>query len=213
MPDREEELKGFYRLLRQRQISGDAGRAQIANRLAKMTLAELLRVPPWVIVRLGPKGLALLAERSSVIRVRNGGSAQIAQEAGPAPVAPKPQPKLSRFADLKRRRPLWWECLCKIAVTATIGVALIAAFPFIERGLQILEGPTSTGGTCNQLDRWTGNCTYSVGSSGLSLSEAADRLALPVAALAAANPHLDPDRPLLPGALIAVPQRAGINLR
>lgn len=213
MPDRDEELKAFYRLLRQRQISGDAGRAQIANRLAEMTLAELLRVPPWVIVRLGPKGLALLAERSAVIRARNGASARIAEGAGPAAVAPKPQPKLSWFADLRRRRPLWWECLSKMAVTAAVGVGLIAAFPFVQRGPQMFEGPTSTRGTCNQLDRWTGNCTYRVGSSGLSLSEAADRLALPVAALAAANPHLDPDRPLLPDTLIAVPQRAGINLR
>lgn len=212
MPDRKEELKGFYRLLRQRQISGDAGRAQIANRLAEMTLAELLRVPPWVIVRLGPKGLALLAERSAVICARNGGSAQIAEGAGPA-VAPKPQPKLSWFADLKRRRPLWWECLYKMAVTATVGLALIAAFPFVQRGLQMLEGPTSTRGTCTQLDHWTGNCTYRVGSSGLSLSEAADRLALPVAALAAANPLLDHDRPLLSGTLITVPRRIGVNLR
>lgn len=210
MPDRDEELKAFYRLLRQRQTSGDAGRAQIANRLAKMTLTELLRVPPWVIVRLGPKGLALLAERSAVIGVRNGSSAQIAEGAAPA-VAPKPQ--FSWLADLRRRRPLWWECLCKIAVTATLGVGLIAAFPFVQRGFQMLESPTSTQGSCAQLDRWTGNCTYRVGSSHLSLSEAADRLALPVAALAAANPNLDPGRALLPGTLIAVPQRAGINLR
>lgn len=55
MPDRDEELKAFYRLLRQRQISGDVGRIQIADRLARMTLAELLRIPPWVIVRLGPE--------------------------------------------------------------------------------------------------------------------------------------------------------------
>jgi len=92
MPDRDKELKAFYRLLRQRQISGDAGRVQIANRLAKMSLAELLRVPPWVIVRLGPKGLALLAERSAVIRLKGGGSPQIAETADV--VVSKPRPKL-----------------------------------------------------------------------------------------------------------------------
>lgn len=211
MPERNEELKAFYRLLRQRQGSGHAGRLQIANRLAKMTLAELLRVPPWVIVRLGPKGLALLAERSAVIRMRNGGSVETAEGVAGAAVA-APQPKLSWFAELERRRPLWWECLRKMGSTAVIGALLIAAFPFVQRGLQI-EGPASDQDSCTRLDHWTGNCTYRVGSSGLNLSEAAVRLALPVAALAAANPHLDPNRPLLPGTLISVPPRAGINLR
>lgn len=211
MPDRDEELKAFYRLLRQRQISGDVGRIQIADRLAKMTLAELLRVPPWVIVRLGPKGLALLAERSAVIRVKNGGSPQMAETADTTAVG-RP-PKRSWFADLRRRRPLWWESGRKTAVATIVGLLLIGAFPFVERGLRMLEDAGSNHGPCSELDRWTGNCIYRVGSSSLSLTQAAGRLALPVAALAAANPSLDPNRPLLPGTQIVVPHRAGINLR
>ena len=66
---------------------------------------------------------------------------------------------------------------------------------------------------CSQLYRWTGDCVYRVSSSRLDLTQAADRLALPVAALAAANPSLDPIRSLLPGTQIVVPRRAGINLR
>ncbi|MGJ4931568.1 hypothetical protein ACQR1I_31840 [Bradyrhizobium sp. HKCCYLS2038] len=213
MPDRADELKSFYRLLRQRQISGEAGRAQIVNRLAKMTAAELLRVPPWVIVRLGPKGLALLAERSAVIRAKEGGSAQIAEAAAHAVGAPTARPRLSWLADMKRRCPLWWECLCKMVVTTTVGLALITALPFAVRCLRSLEGPTSGREACTRLDRWTGHCIYRVGSSGLSLSQAADRLALPVAALFAANPDLVPDRSLPQGTLIAVPQRISINLR
>jgi len=211
MPDRDKELKAFYRLLRQRQISGDAGRVQIANRLAKMSLAELLRVPPWVIVRLGPKGLALLAERSAVIRLKGGGSPQIAETADV--VVSKPRPKLSWFANLNRRRPLWWESGRKAAVATIVGLLLIGAFPFVERGLHMLEYAGSNQDPCSQLDRWTGNCIYRVGSSSLSLTLAADRLALPVAALAAANPSLDPIRPLPPGTPIVVPRRTGINLR
>lgn len=211
MPDRDKELKAFFRLLRQRQVSGDAGRIQIANRLAKMTLAELLRVPPWVIVRLGPNGFALLAERSAVLRLKGGGSPQIVETADAAVVVPKPKP--SWFADLNRRRPLWWECTRKTTITMIVGLVLIGAFPFVERGVRMLGASASNQDSCSQLDRWTGNCIYRVGSSGLSLAHAADRLALPVAALAAANPSLDPNRPLLPGTLITVPQRSGINLR
>ncbi len=211
MPDRDKELKAFFRLLRQRQVSGDAGRIQIANRLAKMTLAELLRVPPWVIVRLGPKGLALLAESSAVIRLKGGGSPQIVETAEAAVVVPKPKP--SWFSDLNRRRPLWWECTRKTTITMIVGLLLIGAFPFVERSVRMLGASASNQDPCSQLDRWTGNCIYRVGSSGLSLAHAADRLALPVAALAAANPSLDPNRLLLRGTLITVPGRSGINLR
>lgn len=211
MPDRDEELKAFYHLLRQRQISGNAGRVQIADRLAKMTLAELLRVPPWVIVRLGPKGLALLAERSAVIRVKNGGSPQAVEKAD-APAVARP-PKRSWFADLRRRRPLWWESGRKTAVATIVGLLLIGAFPFVERALRTLGDSGSYHDPCSQLDRWTGDCVYRVSSSSLDLTQAADRLALPVAALAAANPLLDPIRPLHPGTQIVVPRRTGINLR
>ena len=211
MLNRDKELKVFYRLLRQRQISGDAGRVQIADRLAKMSLAELLRVPPWVIVRLGPKGLALLAERSAVIRVKNGGSPHTAESADTTAVV-RP-PKRSWFADLRRRRPLWWESGRKTAVATVFGLLLIGAFPFVERGLRMIEYAGSNQDPCSQLDRWTGNCIYRVGSSSLSLTQAAGRLALPVAALAAANPSVDPNRPLLSGTQIVVPRRAGINLR
>jgi len=213
MPDRDKELKSFFRLLRQRQVSGDAGRIQIADRLAKMTLAELLRVPPWVIVRLGPKGLALLAERSAVIRLKGGGLPQITETADAAAVVPKLQPKLSWFASLNRRRPLWWECVRKTAVAMIVSLVLIGVFPFVERSIRMLGASGSNQDPCSQLDRWTGDCVYRVGSSGLSLRQAADRLALPVAALAAANPSLDPIRPLLPGTQIVVPRRVGINLR
>lgn len=211
MPDRDEELKAFYHLLRQRQISGNAGRVQIADRLAKMTLAELLRVPPWVIVRLGPKGLALLAERSAVIRVKNGGSPHAVEKAD-AIVVVRP-PKRSWFAELRRRRPLWWESGRKAAVTTVVGLLLIGGFPFIERTLRTLENSGSYHDLCSQLDRWTGGCIYRVSSSSFDLTQAAVRLALPVAALAEANPLLDPIRPLQLGTQIVVPRRAGINLR
>lgn len=211
MPDRDEELKAFYRLLRQRQISGNVGRIQIADRLAKMTLAELLRVPPWVIVRLGPKGLALLAEHSAVIRVKNGGSPHTAEKADTTAVVRAP--KRSWFADLRRRRPLWWESGRKAAVATIVGLLLIGAFPFVERGLRMLGDSGSNHDPCSQLDRWTGDCVYRVSSSSLNLTQAAGRLAIPVAALAAANPSLDPIRPLLPGTQIVVPRRADINLR
>lgn len=211
MPDRTADFRAFLRLLRQRQVSGEAGRVEIANRLASMTLDELRRVPPWVIVRLGPRGLALLAERSRVIRVRDGGSPQPASLPRPAPA--KSQPKLSWYASLKRRRPLWWECATKMATTTVVGLVVLGIIPYASRGVHTLGTRVSEYGECGQLDRWTGDCGYVAGSSGLSLAMAAERLALPAAMLAAANPTLDLNRPLLTGTLIRVPRRSGINLR
>ncbi len=211
MPDRADDFRAFLRRLRQRRASGDAGRVEIANRLASMTLDELRRVPPWVIVRLGPRGLALLTERSRVIRVKDGGSPQPVSLPRPAPV--KSLPKLSWYAGLKRRRPLWWESATKMATAIVVGLVVLGTFPYAMRGVRTLGTPASEHGECGQLDRWTGNCIYVVGSSGLSLAMAAEDLSLPAATLAAANPTLDLNRSLRPGTPIFVPRRSGINLR
>ena len=110
-------------------------------------------------------------------------------------------------------RPLWWECTTKAIIAIVVGLVVLGTFPYAQRAMRTLGTPASVSGECGQLDRWTGNCIYVVGSSGLSLSMAAQRLVLPAAVLAAANPTLDPNRPLWTGTLILVPRRSGINLR
>ena len=210
MPEREKDFEAFRKRLRQLKVSGDAARQQIADRLARMTLEELRRVPLWIIVRLGPKGLAMVAERSAILHVKNGGSPRPVVSPG-APIA-KPTPKPSWFATLRRRRPLWWECLNKIAVAVVIGLALTEAVPFATRAIPMLSAPAETEGRCSQLDRWSGGCVYLAGSSNLTLAEASEYLRLPPSELAAINPSLEPDRLLPRNTPIRVPRRRGFNL-
>jgi hypothetical protein len=100
-----------------------------------------------------------------------------------------------------------------VSVAAVIGSLLIASTPVAMRVLVELTAQPSLPRVCGRLDAWTGDCTYVVGSTGLSLSTAADKLGLPLAMLAAANPSLDSNFLLPQGARLYVPRRSGINLR
>lgn len=206
-----QDFEACLRRLRELRVRGEAARREIVEQLARMSLDELRRVPGWVIARLGPRGMAMLAERSRVIGMQSGGS----------PV-PKPdgqpkrntvEPKLSWWGKLKQGRPLWWECVRDTSIAAAIGSVLIVVFPFAERAIPMLMHKEPAVVVCSTLDRWTGDCTYVVGSSDLSLSTAADKLSLSRAALAAANPSLDPNFSLPQATRIYVPRRSGINLR
>jgi hypothetical protein len=210
MPDREEDFEAFRKRLRQLKVSGEVARRQIADRLARMTLEELRRVPPWVIVRLGPSGIAMVAERSAVLRVKTGGSPR--PVLAPSPTITKPKPKPSWIATLRRRRPLWWECINKIAVAAAIGLIVVEAFPFATRAIPMLAAPAGAQGQCGRLDRWSGDCVYITGSSNLTLATASQYLRLPPSELAAVNPSLELNRLLPRGTPIRVPRRSGLNL-
>lgn len=210
----DDDFEAWLRRLRELRVRGEAGRRAIVERLAKMSLAELRRVPGWVIARLGPRGMAMLAERSRVIRVEGGGSPAAPPPARAARVVQKvPRERASWLTRLRRRQPLWWECVRKATIAAVIGSLLIVAAPFVERVLPELTAQPSLPRICGRLDAWTGDCTYVVGSTGLSLSMAADKLGLPLAVLAAANPSFDTKSSLPQAARVYVPRRSGISLR
>ena len=210
-PRPDEDFDAWSRRLRELRVRREAGRREIVERLARMSLDELLRVPGWVIARLGPRGMAMLAERSRVIRVEGGGSAAARQPA--RALRNTPEESVSWLTRLRRRQPLWWECLRKASVAAVIGSLLIVSTPVVMRVLPELTAQPSLPRVCGRLDAWTGDCTYVVGSADLSLSTAADKLGLPLAALAAANPSFDSSSLLPQGARLYVPRRSGINLR
>ncbi|MBR0916490.1 hypothetical protein [Bradyrhizobium japonicum] len=213
-PRPDDDFEAWLRRLRELRVRGEAGRRAIVERLAKMSLSELKRVPGWVIARLGPRGMAMLAERSRVIRVAGGGSPAATPPARAARVVQKvPPERASWFARLGRRQPLWWECVRKATIAAVIGSLLIVSAPLVERVLPELTAQPSLPRICGRLDVWTGDCTYVVGSTGLSLSMAADKLGLPLAVLAAANPSFDTNSSLPQAARVYVPRRSGMNLR
>jgi len=213
-PRPDDDLDAWLRRLRQLRVQGETARREIVERLARMSLDELRRVPGWVIARLGPRGMAMLAERSRVIRVEGGGSPAPRPPARAArPVHNVPEERLAWFTRLRRRQPLWWECIRKTSVAAVIGSLLIVSAPLVERILFELSALPSLPRVCSRLDNWTGDCIYVVGSTGLSLSAVADKLSLPLAALAAANPSFDSNFLLHQGARLYVPRRRGINLR
>lgn len=213
-PRPDEDFDAWLRRLRELRVRGEAGRRAIVERLAAMPFHQLRRVPGWVIARLGSRGMAMLAERSRVIRVEGGGSPAAPPPARAARVVQKvPRERASWLTPLRRRQPLWWECVRKASVAAVIGGLLIVSAPFVERVLPELTAQPSWPRVCGRLDVWTGDCTYVVGSTGLSLSMVADKLQLPLAVLAAANPSFDTNSSLPQTARIHVPRRSGINLR
>lgn len=208
---REDDVDHLQRRLRELRVRGEAARREIVERLARMSLEELRRVPGWVIARLGPRGMAMLVERSRVIRVEGGGSPAALPPV--RPVRNVPQERVSWLTRLRRRQPLWWECVRKTSIAAVIGGLLIVSAPFVMRILPELTAQPSLPRFCGRLDAWTGDCTYIVGSTHLSLSMAADKLGLPLAVLAAANPSFDSNFLLPLAARLYVPRRPGINLR
>lgn len=209
-----EELDAWLRRLRELRVRGEAGRRALVERLTAMPLHELRRVPGWVIARLGPRGMALLAERSRIIRVQGGGSPAPHEPARPIRTARNiAEESVSWLTRLRRRQPLWWECVRKASMAAAIGGLLIVSAPFFERVLPELTAQPSLPRICGRLDAWTGDCSYVVGSTGLSLSKAADELRLPLVVLAAANPSFDTNIALPRATQIHVPRRSGVNLR
>ncbi|EJN13515.1 hypothetical protein PMI42_03088 [Bradyrhizobium sp. YR681] len=213
-PRPEEDFDAWLRRLRELRVRGEAGRRAIVERLATMPFHQLRRVPGWVIARLGPRGMALLAERSRIIRVQGGGSPVPQEPARPVRTARNmSEESVSWLTRLRQRQPLWWECARETSIAAVIGGLLIVSAPLVQRVLPELTAQPSTPRVCSRLDAWTGDCTYVIGSTGLSLSVAADKLRLPLAVLAAANPSFDSSILLPQGARLYVPRRSGINLR
>lgn len=208
-PDRTPAFETFLKQIDERRLGGEAARRAILDRLAVMTVPELRKISPLVFSRLGPAGLAQLAERSAVLRpLRDGG--QPVREVAPRRVPPAR--RISYFAELQRRRPLPWQ-----AFKVFLGAMLVAVgtAPMVPLLWRIVVPAEVVGGLyrCRALDSFTGDCTYRVGSAQLSLGGAAEQLHLSVDNLAAANPRLAITAPLPSGTLIRIPPRRGFPVR
>lgn len=208
-PDRTPAFAIFLKQIDERRLGGEAARRAILDRLAVMTVPELRKISPLVFSRLGPAGLAQLAERSAALRpLRDGG--QPVREI--APRRALPARRGSFFTELQRRRPLPWQ-----AFKVFLGAMLVAVgtAPMVPLLWRIVVPEEVVGGLhrCRALDRFTGDCAYRVGSARLSLGGAAEQLHLSADVLAAANPGLAFSGPLPSDTLIRIPPRRGFSVR
>lgn len=201
--------------LANRRAEGATARARIIERLALMSVAELRKVPLSVFDRLGSHGFAELVARSKAIGIPARG-AEAKPETIPEPSRPIRIGLATRIASalssLERRRPLPWQAVKRLVVGILAGVVFVTLVPLLGR---FVNAPSISDGRplCRQLDRFTGDCVYVVGSGSLTLTDASARLSQPIQALATLNPKLPLDRSLPRGARLVVPARPSINLR
>lgn len=208
----QEPLNLFLKRLGQQRVRGAAARDAIITRLASMTAVELRTVPLSIMSQIGPEGLATLAQRSAALRSSAAGLSMAVPprqaRAAEKPVGQTP----GLIAGWRQRRPLLWEAAGGFALALVLSLAAVSLAPIGWRMVNE-SGSKETPRLCSQLDPWTGDCRYLTGSRTLTLNMAAGQLRLSPDALRQANPRLQPDLPLSPGTIIAVPRRPVLNLR
>ena len=115
--DRGDSFAAFLESLRKRRASGKQARNAIIARLAQMTPAEMATLPPSIVGRLGPKGLAELARRSTALQGLVGGIMPPKPEMeAPQPMALKTVQGGSLFQRLQQRQPLPWQAAKAYAI-------------------------------------------------------------------------------------------------
>ena len=211
--DRGDSFAAFLETLRQRRLSGKAARRAIIDRLAQMTPKELSSLPPSIVGRLGPRGLAELARRSTALQGLVGGMMPTKPEAeAPQPAALETVQVNSLFQRLQQRQPLPWQALKNFAIAIAIGAIMLGIAPIAWR---LLRSETASDGAalCTQLDWGTGDCRYVTSSPTLTIDKAAQMLGLDPKGLAEVNPDLPPHQVLDPGTALQIPHRRFLNLR
>lgn len=216
-PGRGETFEAFWDRLQQRRMTGTRARAELIARLSKMTDEELRQVPAAVMGWLGPQGLATLLARSRAQGLRAAGAGMVARKrAEPAPSASaacKPGRSMRDVvAGWQKRQPLPWTALESLLFTLVVASVFVLGAPFAWR-LVTDAPPTGSPRLCRQLDRWTGDCRYEVGTRTLTLGRAATLLRMPPEVLVQANPRVAADAPLARGSTLLVPRHSGLNLR
>lgn len=216
-PRRGETFEAFWDRLQQRRTTGARARAALIARLSTMTDEELRRVPAAVMGWVGPQGLATLLARSRAQGLRAAGAGMVARKrvepVSSASAARKPGRSMRDVvAGWWKRQPLPWTALKALLFTLVVASAIVLGAPFAWRVVTDAPPPGSPH-LCHQLDRWTGDCRYMVGSRTLTLGRAAALLRMPPEVLLQANAWVPADAPLPRGITLVVPRRSGLNLR
>jgi hypothetical protein len=194
-----------------RGAEGDKARKVLAEQLAKLSLDELRKIEPSLVGRLGPLGLAHLVKRSATLRKLAAGLATPVPAKKEAPIANE-RKHGDAWSDWLKREPLPWQAAKSLLISVVVAALFVKFVPFTWRA--VTEAPVVNGEPiCQQLDSFTGGCTYYSYFGGLTIERAAAALHMPVDAIAAANPDWPISRPLPPNAGLRVPARAFLNWR
>jgi hypothetical protein len=198
-------LAGALNRIGHRGAQGEQARAALAEQLATLSLADLRKIDPSLVWRLGPSGLAHLLERSVALRTRAAGLVPPTSAKEETPIAIERKAS-SAWSEWLKRDPLPWVLAKSSALFVGFAVLFVAFVPLAWR---IVSDPPVVGGEplCRQLDPFTGDCTYRSGSNTLTMERAAAALRLPFDVLAAANPNA-PAGALAPDTALRVPGRA-----
>jgi hypothetical protein len=177
--------------LNQNIARGNSARKSLAARLAEMSAKEIAKIPSVFWARLGPRGLAAIAEHLATTKA-------ITPESNPAQkVEVIPQPK--------NPWPLWVVTTWRAAVVIVAALLICAA----ERPMWWALSQNAVINrhdrmTCGRLDVWADHCTYVTQENNLTLELASERLGIDPSALAAINPDLPVNGALPPGVSIRV---------
>jgi hypothetical protein len=163
--------------LNQNIARGNSARKFLATRLAELPAKEIARIPSVFWARLGPRGLAAIAEHFAKTK-------EITPESNPAQkmeVVPQP----------RNPWPLWVISTARAAVVI-VGALLIGT---AERPMWWVLSQSAVINrddrmTCGRLDVWADHCTYLAKENNLTLELASERLGIDPSALAAINPDL-----------------------
>lgn len=176
---------------------GQAGRREIASRLARLPLEHLVKVPPSSFAMLGPEGLEMLMSMRRDIPA--------GMMAEPSTVAQLASSKSATAPWKERRRwPTWAVC----GVLLAAGPVFDRTWPLLERmaGNSARPVQVSTWPPCRRLDRYVDGCLYRTGYPQTTLRQLADPLGISANELALSNRHIaaNVDAPLARGTSIVV---------
>lgn len=177
--------------LNQNITRGNSARKFLAARLAELPVKEIAKIPSVFWARLGPRGLAAIAEHLARTKA-------ITPERNPAQkteVVPQP----------RNPWPLWVISTSRAAVvivgTLLIGAAERPMWWVLSQNAVINRDDRMT---CGRLDVWADHCIYVAHENNLTLEQASERLGIDPSALAAVNPDLPVNGALPHGVSIQV---------
>jgi hypothetical protein len=176
--------KTFEERIETAKAQGKAGRRELLDRLARMPMEKVVKLPASSLAILGPEGLTRLAAMREELA---GAARKVGKSTQP--------PKSSRAGQTSPRgvaHPIRSTALVVLSILIA-GLLLDLAWPVLSatvfesggRSYRVSQWPA-----CQRLDSHVDGCVYTSGSDRLSLTGVAGLTGIPVENVLAANRHL-----------------------